>query len=101
MKVRIRNNMNKLEEIGLKINADQEVLTTLPQNNAKNQKIYFEKVDEIKEEYNKYKEEMLKEMESRYKQAIKVPKDNEIGENLQKIKNSIIYHRELFLVIIS
>lgn len=48
-----------------KIEADKEILSTLPQNNDKNIDKYLSKIDELKKEYGKYKIEILNEMKKR------------------------------------
>ena len=45
----------KIEEIMDKIEASKEVLSTMPKNNLKNINIYQEKLEELEDEYEKYK----------------------------------------------
>lgn len=73
----------KTKEILEKIDASKEVLATMPQNNVKNIKIYKEKIQELKEEYQKYKLEVENKLQKRYQNAITC-KENEDENNLRK-----------------
>ena len=44
----------KIEEITDKIEANKEVLSTMPKNNIKNMDIYQKKLEELEEEFKKY-----------------------------------------------
>ncbi len=73
----------RTKEILDKIEASKEVLATMPQNNVKNIKIYQEKLQELKEEYLKYKSEVENKLQKRYQNAVTV-KENKEEEKLYK-----------------
>ena len=73
----------KTKEMLEKIDASKEVLATMPQNNVKNIKIYKEKIQELKEEYQKYKIEVENKLQKRYQNAITC-KENEEEKIFQK-----------------
>ena len=73
--------MNKvLEEIDIKINANKEVLETLPKNNEKNIIAYVQKVNGLQEEFGEYEASILKEMKTRVDRVCKIKEDDEIEE---------------------
>ena len=49
----------KIEEITDKIEANKEVLSTMPKNNIKNMDIYQKKLEELEEEFKKYTKKIL------------------------------------------
>lgn len=81
-------NSKKIEEITIKIDANKEILQTMPQNNVKNKAKYQEKINELKEEYKKYEEEILEIFNKRYNKAINIEKNKEI-EVLENRLNTI------------
>lgn len=79
--------MNKIEEVNEKIDANKEILSTLPQNNKKNINIYLNKIEELKGEFTLYKEDIRKEMEKRVKKAESL-KETKQKEDLRLELNS-------------
>lgn len=77
--------MNKLEEINIKIDANKELIGTLPKNNEKNIKSYLKKLEEFTEEFKEYEKQILSEMEIRL-EKISTTKEN---EELVEIKKGI------------
>ena len=59
--------MSKLLE---KIEADKEILSTMPKNNKKNIAKYIQKVQELKKEYETEKEKTYKEISKNYKKIV-------------------------------
>ena len=80
----------KSKEIIDKIDASKQVLSTMPQNNIKNKKIYQKKVEELEEEYQQYKEEIAGKLQKKYQKFINIEEDKEV-ENLEKRIESIKY----------
>lgn len=73
-----------------KIETSKEILSTMPQNNEKNQEKYKEAVRKIKDEYMIYKEILLKEMIKRYKKEISIKENIDIENDetrMEEIKN--------------
>lgn len=85
--------MSKVEEIYKKIDANIEVLKTLPKNNKKNVNSYLKKVDELKKEYTDLKNQLLKEMEKRLKNKTNIERNSECVYLEKRINNyeSILY----------
>lgn len=80
---------NEIAEImSEKIEADKEILSTMPKNNAKNIKKCLEKISELKKEYEKYQDDILKTFEKRYKKATEIEISKDI-ENLNIRLNTI------------
>lgn len=71
----------KIEEIIDKIDASKEVLSAMPRNNQKNINIYIGKIEELEEEYQKYKKDISNRLQRRYQNATK--------RNLNKEKENI------------
>ncbi len=87
--------MNNLESLVEEINIDKEILSTIPQNNKKNKKIYLEKVEEISSKYNGYEKEILKEIEARAKKY----DDVKISKELLKSDDELLdVERVLYLL---
>ena len=63
--------LTNVEKIIENIGVNKEILSTMPQNNEKNKKIYKEKIEEIKKEYEKYKSDILEIFSKRYNEEIK------------------------------
>ena len=66
------------KEILDKTESIKEVLSTMPRNNAKNIEKYVVKLEELKQEYTEYEQEILKELNKRYENATNIPINNEI-----------------------
>ena len=75
------------EKILEKINIYQEILSTMPKNNAKNIEKYNEKIEEILKEYREYQKEILQEMQKRYEEKYKPVKNLEIEKLEKEISN--------------
>ena len=78
--------MSKLLE---KIEADKEILSTMPKNNKKNIAKYIQKVQELKKEYETEKENLIKKNEEIFKLAEQIKKDNNVKEFMQDLSNSL------------
>ena len=74
----MRNSKKKTDEIIEKIEAEKEILKTMPKNNQKNIAKYLEKIEQLKKEYNNLLDKTVKEMQKRYEIAIDVQSDKEI-----------------------
>ena len=74
----MRNSKKKTDEIIEKIEAEKEVLKTMPKNNPKNIAKYLDKIEQLKKEYNNLLDKTVKEMQKRYEIAIDVQSDKEI-----------------------
>ena len=61
-----------------KIEVEKEVLSTLPQNNEKNEKKYLEKVRELKKEYVSYKNKLEKFLKNQYESYLDVKENDDI-----------------------
>lgn len=81
-------------EIIDKIEANKEILSTMPKNNEKNIKIYKEKIEELQKEFNQYNKEICVKLQRRYNNATKSVMNKEI-ENLDKRLKTIEYILEL------
>lgn len=84
----------KIEEIVDKIEANKEVLSTMPKNNLKNINVYQEKLEELEEEYKKYQKDISNRLQRRYQNATRKAPNKEI-ENLQTRLKTISYILEL------
>lgn len=69
--------MSKLLE---KIEADKEILSTMPKNNKKNIAKYIQKVQELKKEYEIEKEKTYKEISKNYKKIVEITENTEIAK---------------------
>lgn len=78
----------KSREIIEKIDASKQVLSTMPQNNIKNQKIYQSKIEELQEEYLQYKKEISEKLRKKYEKFVNIEKDKEL-DNLKKRIESV------------
>lgn len=74
------------------IEAQKEILSTLPQNNAKNKKKYFEKVNEFYEEYNDLYLKSIEEIKKRNSNIISRIKESssfdEVLNNINEVKST-------------
>ena len=84
----------KIEEITDKIEANKEVLSTMPKNNIKNMDIYQKKLEELEEEFKKYQKDISNRLQRRYQNATKKALNKEI-ENLETRLKTISYILEL------
>ena len=80
--------LTNVEKIIENIGVNKEILSTMPQNNEKNKKIYKEKIEEIKKEYEKYKSDILDIFSKRYNEEINISIDKSI-ENFSNRLNTI------------
>ena len=83
----MRNSKKKTDEIIEKIEAEKEVLKTMPKNNPKNIAKYLDKIEQLKKEYNNLLDKTVKEMQKRYEIAIDVQSDKEIEK--KELKSGI------------
>lgn len=72
----------KLKEIVEKIESNKEILSVMPKNNEKNLEKYFNKIQEIKEEYEDYRDSIFNILNNRYTKKTQIAKNPEI-DNLQ------------------
>ncbi len=79
--------MNSLEELIEEISIDKEILSTLPQNNKKNRKIYLDKIVELSEKYNEYDRNLLKEIEKRSKKYDGIQESPELKKSDDELAN--------------
>ena len=79
---------DRLKEITSKIEADKEVLSTLPKNNQKNINAYSKKVKEIKEQFDEYQNLVLEELNERMNKIDHLKEDKEIA-SLEEELNGI------------
>ncbi|MBR3163419.1 MAG: hypothetical protein IKF17_04915 [Clostridia bacterium] len=82
--------INKLEEIENLIEANKEILSTMPKNNPKNVKEYIEKIDEVQKDFSKYKDEIYKILSKRYQTSLSIEENTEIEDikvRINTIKN--------------
>ena len=86
-------NSKKIQQIIEKIESSKEVLSAMPKNNEKNKEKYKDILDEWKNEYQEYKEEILEILEKRYNEGINIQKDKEIDtlESRLKTINDTLY----------
>lgn len=78
--------MNNLKGLTEEINIDKEILSTLPQNNIKNRRIYSDKVEELSEKYNEYEKDILKEVEKRAKKYDTLKVSDELIKSNESLK---------------
>lgn len=74
-----------LEKLMSKIELEKEILSTLPTNTKKNKEAYTNKVQELKEEYEGYREEILQIIKKKYSEEIQ----SDENSNIIEIKNKI------------
>ena len=75
----------KTNEIIEKIEAEKEILATMPKNNKKNISKKLEKIEQLQKEYNKFLKKITKEMNERYQETIEI-KSN---EKIKKLDNEL------------
>ena len=71
-------NLQEIEEKVQKMEAEKEILSTMPKNNEKNEQKYLGKVEDLKKEYEKYKEEIEVYLKSEYVSFTNIKEDEEI-----------------------
>ena len=71
-------NFQEISRATEKIEIQKELLSTLPRNNKKNEQQYIEKIEEIKKEYENYRNEIKKYLEEQYNLYINIKEDNQI-----------------------
>jgi hypothetical protein len=72
-----------------KIDANKELIGTLPKNNEKNIKSYLKKLEEFSEEFKEYEKQILSEMEIRLEKISTIEENAEITkikEGIEKIE---------------
>lgn len=75
------------EKVLEKINIYKEILSTMPTNNDKNIEKYNDKIEEMVSEYENYKEEILREINTRYCNNTKYSENNKISNLENEIEN--------------
>lgn len=81
--------------INSKIISCKEVLSNLPQNNIKNKRHYYEKVDKFWGEFSSYRDDIYKELKKRYDKIMGIDKN----KSLVWYEKEIFEHREqLYLI---
>ena len=76
-----------MENIIEKMNAYQEVLSTMPTNNKKNIEKYNEKIDEILVEYQQYQNALLEEIKRRFSNETNIATNDNIARIKQDLNN--------------
>lgn len=74
-----------MENVLGKIEADKEILQSMPKNNKKNISFYIEKIEELKQEYIQEKNEIYEKLEKEYKRITSI----EQNEKIQELKTRI------------
>lgn len=77
---------SKKEEIANLIEANKEILSTMPRNNEKNLQEYTKKIDQMYKEYDKYREEIYKILSSRYNNFINIEENKEVEDIKRRIQ---------------
>ena len=75
------NSKKKTNEIIEKIEAEKEILATMPKNNKKNIAKYLEKIEQLKKEYTNLLDKSVREMKKRYDNTIDIKSNEEIEKN--------------------
>ncbi len=71
-------NSKKLDELISKIEADKEVLSVMPKNNKKNKELYKQEMENLKVEFQQYKNDVEKIIKQKYEKELKVQENKEI-----------------------
>lgn len=74
---------NPVEILVNKINNEKEILSVMPKNTKKNTTLYVEKVQEVKEDYNRYLNNIILEIKRRANRINNIKENPEI-EKMQK-----------------
>lgn len=84
-----------LEKLMSKIELEKEILSTLPTNTKKNKEVYANKVQELKAEYEEYKEKIIQSIIKKYNKEVQIDENdtaielkNEINK-IEEIRNII------------
>lgn len=78
--------MNKIvEDLDKQIDVDKEIITLLPKTDIKELKNLIVKISDVKEEYEKLKETIYKEICKRYNQYLEIKENQKIEDLKQKI----------------
>lgn len=85
--------IKKLEDFNHDVEVHKNVLSSMPINNAKNLKIYKEKVQELKNEYSTYREQLYEEIVVRSKKYLNMKPTNKI----EQIEKELLDFKELNL----
>lgn len=80
--------LNNIDKIISDIDISKEILSTMPKNNEKNIKKRAEYIEEEKNKYDIYKNEIIKILHKRYEEQLNIEKDPEIN-NLNIRLNTI------------
>lgn len=78
----------RVKEMIEKIESNKEVLSVMPKNNEKNIEKYLSKIQELKNEYENYKQTVLNILNDRYDREIQITKNPDI-DNLQSRLDTI------------
>lgn len=85
--------IKRLEDFNHDVEVHKNVLSSMPINNAKNLKLYKEKVQELKEEYSVYRDQLYAEIELRSKKYLSMKPSNKI----EQINKELLGFKELAL----
>ena len=89
----MKNANKKTNEIIEKIEAEKEILATMPKNNKKNIAKYLEKIEQLKKEYTNLLDKSVREMKKRYDNTIDIKSNEEIEKNnaeLERISKILV-----------
>ena len=75
-----------MEEIIKKIEAEKEVLSTMPRNNKKNIQKYVQKIQELKNEYQEAEDKIFIEIKKVYKNITSVEENPKINKKSAEIE---------------
>ena len=87
--------VKRLEDVNHDIDVAKEVLDSMPKNNAKNLATYKKKVQELKEEYSGYRDEILVEIRKRASKALNAqpsPRLELVKKELQDYKDLSLFN---------
>lgn len=80
----MNENIKIIDKIKEMITNDKEVLSVLPQNNVRNRKKYIEKLEELINKYNNYKNDVYERVNNNYEKLINVAENTNL--NIKKDK---------------
>ena len=87
--------VKRLEDVNHDIDVAKEVLDSMPKNNAKNLATYKKKVQDLKEEYSGYRDEILVEIRRRASKALNAqpsPRLELVKKELQDYKDLALFN---------
>ncbi len=87
--------VKRLEDVNHDVDVAKEVLDSMPKNNAKNLAAYKKKVQELKEEYSEYRDEVLVEIRRRASKALNTqpsPRIEIVKKELQDYKDLDLFN---------